>query len=527
MLALGIRYLNGFAAATAPDARQPRSERAEWPPHPARVFMALVAAHFQTGADPDERDALLWLESLSPPHLRAPDGTPRTVVTQYVPVNDKAGDREKPPTAAIQSAPQLARGRQERTFARVWLEDDVVYLLWPDATAEARLAEALQRLCAKVTRIGHSTSLVQMWMADPTEVGPANWVPDDDRATFHLRVPVPGSLAELERRYNGDLANAYAVLAVAADDESDRRAQKAARKRLEEEFGGVPPRQLRPEMPFAQGYAHPEAGDEAPRPPQSVFSPSMLVFTLERQSGPYGTLDLLCAPAVAQRWREALISHSDGLSPRARAVLSGHDAHGAPLEEPHLAFLPLAFAGHPHADGHLLGMALVLPEGLAGDDRRAVLGAIGRVGELRLGRLGVWTVQRDTSARPPWNLRPDVWTAHPTGATHWATVTPVAFDRHPKARDPHEYLRAVAEMIGRACVAIGLPQPREVIATPVSAHLGVPPAHAFPKLTRKDGSERRHTHAILVFEQPVRGPVLIGAGRYRGYGACRPIADAW
>jgi hypothetical protein len=67
------------------------------------------------------------------------------------------------------------------------------------------------------------------------------------------------------------------------------------------------------------------------------------------------------------------------------------------------------------------------------------------------------------------------------------------------------------------------PRARDVVATPVSVHLGVPPAHEFPRLVRKDGSERRQTHAILIFDQPVRGPVLIGAGRYRGYGVSRPI----
>ncbi|GIW39501.1 MAG: hypothetical protein KatS3mg076_0078 [Candidatus Binatia bacterium] len=69
MLALGIRYLNGFVAASETPMR---ARRPEWPPHPARVFMALAAAHFQTGADPSEREALLWLESLPPPALRAP-----------------------------------------------------------------------------------------------------------------------------------------------------------------------------------------------------------------------------------------------------------------------------------------------------------------------------------------------------------------------------------------------------------------------------------------------------------------------
>jgi len=81
-------------------------------------------------------------------------------------------------------------------------------------------------------------------------------------------------------------------------------------------------------------------------------------------------------------------------------------------------------------------------------------------------------------------------------------------------------------MISAACESIGLPKPREVIVTAVSAHLGVPPAFAFPRLCRKDGSERRHAHAILVFDVPVCGPMLLGAGRYRGYGLCRPMEES-
>jgi CRISPR-associated protein Csb2 len=123
------------------------------------------------------------------------------------------------------------------------------------------------------------------------------------------------------------------------------------------------------------------------------------------------------------------------------------------------------------------------------------------------------------------NLRAATWTAHPDGATHWSTVTPIAFDRHPKVPDRSAYRREVAGMIAQACSRIGLPEPRDVIITAVSAHLGVPPAFAFPRLQRKDGSLRRHSHAILVFDEPVCGPIVLGAGRYCGYGACRPIAD--
>ena len=81
-------------------------------------------------------------------------------------------------------------------------------------------------------------------------------------------------------------------------------------------------------------------------------------------------------------------------------------------------------------------------------------------------------------------------------------------------------------MIGLGCTRIDLPAPREIIVTQVSAHLGVPPAHEFPRVHRKDGSLRRHAHAIIVFDEPVCGPMLLGAGRYRGYGLCRPIDGA-
>src|SRR5439155_24185821 len=99
-------------------------EQAEWPPHPGRVFMAMVAAHYQTGAAAAERAALEWLEALDPPLMHAPNGQSRAVVTQFVPVNDKSG----PSKAMLQSAP-IARDRQPRTFARTWLDGDTVWLM--------------------------------------------------------------------------------------------------------------------------------------------------------------------------------------------------------------------------------------------------------------------------------------------------------------------------------------------------------------------------------------------------------------
>ncbi|CAN5390649.1 hypothetical protein BH24GEM3_BH24GEM3_02470 [soil metagenome] len=529
MLALGIQYLNGFAVATEPDTH----DRAEWPPHPARVFMALAAAHFQTGADPAEREALLWLEALDEaPRIRAGRHVERVPVTQYVPVNDKPG----PAKALLQSVP-LTRERQPRTFARAFLEDELVYMAWTFAEPPEQVRAALDGLCGKVTRIGHSSSLVQMWLVGDDEIAApdgeldderaTDWVPDGERATVYLRVAGPGTLAELERLFNGNAIDSYLDKVLVEVEAPDAKTRKAASKALREAFpDGAPPRH-RPRLSVYRGYAPRGMVQETPIMPGTVFSPHPLVLTLEREDGPRRELDLPCVLAVVTRWREAILSVSDDLGDEVRALLSGHRPDGAPLEGPHLAFLPLAFVGHPHADARLLGIALALPADISHEERRAALRAIGRVRHLALGHhLGRWRIAVDRRSSPPRNLRPEVWTAYPDGATHWSTVTPVVFDRHPKAGDRAAQLREVAGMIATGCERIGLPRPREVIVTPVSAHLGVPPAFAFPRLRRKDGSERRHAHAILVFDEPVRGPLLIGAGRYRGYGFCRPLLDA-
>lgn len=519
MLAFGIRYLTGFAAAASVEDRA----RPEWPAHPARVFMALAAAHFQSGADPSERAALLWLEMLerrgqpAAPFIATPEARPRAAITHYVPVNDDPGNS----TAPLQSVP-LTRTRQPRLFARAWLDDDTVFLWWPDTQPEKAIQRALVKLCAKVSRIGHSSSLVQMWVAELAEIPQATWVPDEWRATIRLRIAVPGTLEYLEQQFNAAKVEDFAALQVAAANRSDKKAQREAKRRLQTEYPNGAPPHRRPDLSIYHGYAQP-APDRLEQAAGSLFSPHLITFALQPVETPYRHLDLRSVPAVAQRWRGALLANSNDAAPATRSVLSGHDADGAPLKGAHLAFLPLAFVAHEHADGHLLGMAVTLPFELQGEHRREVLRILSRVSELKLGRLGTWHLEHLTAARPPINLRAETWTAYPKGATHWGTVSPIAFDRHPKATDRAAYEREVAAMIAECCARIDLRKPKEVIPTAVSAHLGSPPAHSFPRLQRKNGTQRRHCHAILVFAEPVCGPVLLGAGRFRGYGVCRPL----
>ena len=50
-----------------------------------------------------------------------------------------------------------------------------------------------------------------------------------------------------------------------------------------------------------------------------------------------------------------------------------------------------------------------------------------------------------------------------------------------------------------------------------------PGPNGMPWLPGKSGGARQQVHALLQFDREVEGPVLIGAGRYRGYGLCKPL----
>jgi len=329
-------------------------------------------------------------------------------------------------------------------------------------------------------------------------------------------LPVPTQLADQGRRA---LPAEGAPVASPSERGLSSSGEKTASKRQGRALVTTPS-QARPRL---LSPVPPDSSRERLTARHSVFSPRLELFELrplERTGEELGLADTLM---VIQRWREALLSLSNGLPEKLRETLSGHTPEGRPLEGPHLALFPLAAVGFPSSGGRLLGLGAALPDGLAPEERRRLVQLLERVEELLLGPRGAWRVTGRREAPPRGPLRSAAWTLHPHGATRWSTVTPIVFDRHSKAKTPLARRLEEEESLVAGCQAIGLPAPRQALVTPVSAHLGVPPAHLFPFLRRKDGSPRRHAHAILVFDEPVTGPVLLGAGRYRGYGLCKPM----
>ncbi len=539
MLALALRYLNDWAMAAADGAKK---TLAEWPPHPDRVFMALAAAYFETddGDKDAEKAALEWLEQLPPPALSASPAEYRTTVTHYVPVNDpalagkkKISELARAPAAdlgALKGAglslvPEF-RSRQPRAFPVAVPHRPVVHLIWPDTAAPDDHRLSLEALCRKVTHVGHSASLVQMWLDDSPPA--VTLIPQVGVTSRPIRVPSRGRLAYLQARCNREAVIRHAdlthrigqlKLAVKAAKGGEKKAPRAALAACEDTmsqaFPEGAPVSLRPLPGRWQSYGTPEPNVPA-EAPGSVFDPRLVVLALKGSK-----LTLRSTLNVMDALRNAVMKASPAPLPE---WLTGHTPDGRSSTTPHLAFLPLPFVGRRHAQGQLMGVALALPRGLDPRDAARCLDPLLREDDGQSRRIHLYdsrsfdcTAELEQRDTPPLNLLADTWTRP---SRYWASVTPVVLDRHFDGRD--RWARA-AESVKTACEFAGLPRPRDVLLHPVSMFEGVPPSRDFPPLYRKsDGGRRHHAHALIVFDAPVSGPVLIGAGRYRGYGLCRP-----
>lgn len=546
MFAIEVNFLTGRYVATAHHDRR----QSEWPPHPARLFSALVATWADSDhPDPDERRALEWLESQPPPGIRVPDATPRSVVTHFVPVNDariiapssylkrvdrvddlcekiaeaKAAGQPKqlkslrtnlrkqrdvsgivsstgstPVESAIDllppgwlSTPGHMRSGQARAYPSMTLSEPRVTYVW-STYAEESVGEALDGLCSRLSRLGHSSSLVSCRTVQSHP--PPNLRPGEGARV--IRGVRPGQLLALRREH-------------------------AKHK-------GSKPRT----MPFTPVRYRESATDESPSIVRPDTAGEWLVLAFQPRSR---RLPSTRTVEVATVLRGAVFHHAADPLPEG---LSGHRNDGRPSASPHVGFLTLPWVGNEHADSRLMGVAINLPECLDDPSRRAALRSIGTWEKaqdpllLKLGKNGTIAMERIVGPAPLVSLRRSRWSR---SSRRWATATPIALPTHPGALG-RGTAAARSKAWGRAeqaivdsCRHVGLPEPVAIVGSLAPLIPGVRPAPSFPAFRQrgKGGSPvaRRLVHASLIFEHPVGGPLVLGAGRYLGLGLMMPIDD--
>lgn len=565
---LVIEYLTGYCVATDAANR----EMAEWPPHPARIFMAMVAAHFETDpGNSEHRTALQWLSELNPPNMKIPQYIARRdVLTSFVPVNDmepgklssieaidwvqfrsnakKFEDAKKSVKERMGTIPNYRLNKQPRTFPRIHVGDQPVCLMWTCPAKSDSHLEALESICRQVTRIGHSSSLVWVRLEREAAFEPTHFV-DPSGLGVRWRTPFGEMLQTLQHDYKQELRDSFerAQLSVAqlqaeiVQLEAERKLikgkgastrkqpyteqielKKAEQTVIERHLENEPPAPIRPTISHTTSYISippvPDTGHS------SIFDPNFIVLKEADESNQgYG---LESTAMVTGTLRKLIMSKAKEVP----SWVGGHEANGDKLKsQNHMALIPLPFVGGKYGDGHLMGLGIVLPREVSYRERARVLSSLlfNNKNELEtlvltMGRAGTWKLVRETDYTPKHSLQTSTYT---TPSLSWASVSPVLLDRMPKTdrvKEPISWREEVAGIIALSCQNVGLPAPVAVRVEKTPFFRGslraMPGQGGFPQLRKG----RFQVHVHIEFDRPVQGPLLLGTGRFFGYGLMRP-----
>jgi CRISPR-associated protein Csb2 len=542
-----IRFLQPLSHGRG-DAGQP-----EWPPSPLRVFQALVAA---AAARWNERmqleyakPALQWLAKQRPPTVVAAIGVPSGATYRlYVP--DNVGDRVAKSWRGGNANASIADYRTEKDVRPTHLVGEAVHYLYPiDDDAEfSKHRNTLTAAATSITHLGWGVDMVAGNAAPIEEADVANyagerWQPTTDGAGLRLRVP--------RRDENDDTRDTLSAL---------MQKHTAFLNRLQNDtFAPVPPLTAfeivgyrrdtdvveRPVAVFevqrtVAELAELSAGQSRFRP----FDPARTPAFARTQGGhdPCGTVVV----AGLVRHATAQVAQEQGWSAdRVREFVLGHCERGAQATtDNRLMYLPLPTITPLKVDS----IRRVLIAAPPGED-------LTRLRQLLNGRELIPEGTSDPVAMLAVSSPSDpTVTPYLRTSRVWSTVTPVVlpgFDdpdgvrRRLQSRDTtnpmhaEEKSRQLASLNRRVCGLL----------LRAFQHTGV--GAALLSLEKLDGGEaglewrdvgfrpgldlaRRYYlatpqypryHVRVRFAHPVRGPLAVGAGRYRGLGLFAAESD--
>lgn len=495
----------------------------DWPPSPARLFQALVAGAGLSGllrrsettpalawlerpqkpvqaaqSMSETTSALAWLERKAPPLIAAPWSRRGQAVLCYMLNNDAervGGD----PT-------RLAKIRTAEKVYHPVLFDNEVPFLYAWALEDARDEESAMEVCRSADRLyqlGCGLDMAWAWgeLVDGPELDArlsayAGTVLRPSAVGSGLDCPCEGSLASLQRRY-------------------------------------ASPR-------FGRGD---DAAVFSPRPPP-VFRRVNYddrtwrgVFTLRAESPATGFFAFpLARTAELVTWLrdETARRLTEALPPRRaeiERVLVGRKPDGTndgPASE-RVRFIPLASIGHEHVDREIRRVLVEVPAAcpLRADDVRWAISGLVRA-DAETGEASFTVTPTDEDAMLAHYVKSSIL---------WRTVTPAALPEIVRRRriDPErqaEEAKGGAERMDEHANAAGAVMQAlrhaQIDTRPEAIRVQREPfegrgqrVEAFAEGTRFD--KHRLWHVEITFERSLRGPVIIGDGRFFGLGVLAPV----
>jgi len=475
MLAISVELLHGTIRATGADDTSITGavDAGEWPPSPARVFSALVAAD-GTGTRQHVTDGseLLLLERAAPPRIVADrlDAVLRSSLRERFVVKDGSYVHNKTRhTSAVQEYVGRTAVLVRPGTRLAPISPNVVYM-WDDLDVDDRTLRALSLRAARVGYLGCSDSPVRVSVSTTPVHRQGAWTPHDEGRVI---LPVP---------YDGFLGVLDDAFARTERGEEVRRAW-------------VPNRYVRYRSP----------GWDQRRPPQGTslwlrFDPSVSGRRL------LAVTESLRA-AVLERYSVDVIGGGDEVP----GVLHGHGFEGRGHHQAH--FLALPDVGHHHARGRLHGAAIALPPATPPDVVEGVRTALWRI--KTLAKRGVF----ETGVRPhggekgPLAAAPSRWKGP---SRRWVSATPVVHERFQR-RGPD--LEEVQRWCDHAAVAAHVVRFRVSRVPIIEGALSLHPS----EVHRDQGEGRPYSHLEIVLDDAVRGPLAVGRARQFGFGLMLPV----
>ncbi|MXW01498.1 MAG: type I-U CRISPR-associated protein Cas5/Cas6 [Holophagales bacterium] len=437
----------------------------EWPPSPSRLFGALVAAD-GTGQRCRVTDGseLEWFERLPPPVIHA-DAEPRHQVLLPRFVVEHSGRPERNTHQEYVGR----KGVQVRPGVRVVPRVPRVTYVWEAQRPSAPILDALRLRAARVGYLGTSDSPARVRvLTRPPDVdgGTAVFTPDLD-GDLAISVPAEGDLSVLDAVYEA----------------WSRRGAAVARSQF-------------PALRHEESYRSPRLG-AGTKPDRGR------VVAWLRLSAPVSGRRVSIVTAL---FKAAVLKKYQCLFGEAPPLLHGHGLarRGYDIAR----FLALPDVGFRRSSGRIFGLALWAPPDQEPVELRRCRDAAYAVQRLIGGGVDVRVSPYDGAERPV-AARPSRWALSSRG---WVTAFPAIHER----RGPV----TLAE-VSRWCRHAGLPAPVAFRSTRGPLIRGA--VDLAPVEVNRPGRPRLpYSHVELLFKEPVRGPVVIGAGRQRGFGLCVP-----
>ncbi|HEX9775948.1 MAG TPA: type I-U CRISPR-associated protein Csb2 [Actinomycetota bacterium] len=471
MIAITVELLHGtIRAASAGDlALTDQEDPGDWPPSPARLFSALVAADgTRDRCRVTDGSELRAIADAAPPSVFASarsDVLCTALNPRFVVVDSKT-------KGAVQDYP--ARGSAlVSPGTRLSPRSAIATYVWDELDATDALVRALEMRAARVGYFGCSDSPARVRVhtsVSEADVGP-EWRPDTNGA-HEIPVPFPEMVGILDTMFD-----------------AFSRGQPVRRS-------WYPVKHVR--------YRAPDELSERAELPWSE------VLWMHLRPAVPGRFLL----RVTEALKAAVLKlHETHVGPVPRAL----HGHGFEAETGYrlVHWLGLPEVGHQYARGRLHGLAVAVPEGVDPEIINDIREAASHLKELTIAGRAPVAVAPFAGEEKPWTARPDRWSRR---SRRWVATSPVVHERRVKGE-------ITIDDVTRWCSNAGIPAAvRGFRLSPVPlAHgaLALRPHEVF----HSKRSRRPFSHLEVIFDEEVEGPVVLGRARQFGIGLMAPVVE--